>query len=74
MREELPWVCWLCGGPIDPLLNYNDRMSWTLDHVISLKDGGAPMDPANARPAHRSCNSRKGAGLARGELKVSRDW
>lgn len=42
-------VCWLCGkGAIagDP---------WTADHVIA----GEPM--SDLLPAHRSCNSRRGA-------------
>ena len=31
----------------------------TLDHVVPLSRGGAHT-PENLRPAHRSCNSRKG--------------
>lgn len=46
-------VCWLCGNPgteDDPL---------TADHVLSVDDGGTDA-AQNLRPAHRSCNSRRG--------------
>ncbi len=43
-------VCWLCGKP----------GADTKDHVRPLSKGGT-NDPSNLRPAHRACNSRKGA-------------
>ena len=46
--------CWICGKPgsnDDPL---------TYDHVIARTDGG-DNSRANARAAHASCNSRRGA-------------
>ncbi len=43
--------CHICGLP----------GSDTVDHVIPLVLGGADY-PNNLLPAHRSCNSRKGAG------------
>jgi 5-methylcytosine-specific restriction endonuclease McrA len=46
-------VCWLCGTDVDPT-------DFTVDHVIPLSKGGEESY-ANARLAHRSCNSRKGA-------------
>ncbi|HEY3118299.1 MAG TPA: HNH endonuclease signature motif containing protein [Chloroflexota bacterium] len=45
--------CWICGGlasPTDPL---------QADHVIPLSMGGQAT-LSNLRPAHRSCNIRKG--------------
>lgn len=40
--------CWLCGGGHDP------ADPWQADHVV-------PGDPnSELRPAHRSCNSRRG--------------
>jgi hypothetical protein len=45
-------VCYLCGGaptPTDPL---------EADHVVPLSLGGEHR--GNLRPAHRSCNRRKG--------------
>lgn len=46
-------VCWLCG----------DRGADTVDHVLprSLYPELAE-DISNLRPAHRSCNSARGAG------------
>jgi len=42
-------ICWICseGGRVDD--------PWTADHVVS----GDPSSPL--LPAHRSCNSRRGA-------------
>lgn len=51
-------VCWICGQPPtedDPL---------TLDHVVPRVEGGR-TERANGRAAHASCNSRRGAELAR---------
>lgn len=42
--------CWLCGAP----------GADSVDHVIPIIAGG-PHILANLRPAHRSCNSSKGA-------------
>jgi 5-methylcytosine-specific restriction endonuclease McrA len=46
-------VCWLCGqGGAD-----------TVDHILPIsKFPELAHDMSNLRPAHRSCNSRKGAG------------
>jgi 5-methylcytosine-specific restriction endonuclease McrA len=56
-------VCWLCGKP----------GATTVDHVIPLNRGGAPLDPRNLRPAHRWCNSRKGDQPAE-PVATSRVW
>ncbi|MFF5973720.1 HNH endonuclease [Streptomyces sp. NPDC012769] len=60
-KRELPPVCHLCGGLIDTGLHWNDPRAWTLDHIHPLLHGGAPEDLANVAPAHRGCNSKKGA-------------
>lgn len=52
--------CSLCGQPIDYAAHPNARRAFTVDHVISLLNGGPPLDPRNWRPAHRGCNSREG--------------
>lgn len=52
-------ICQLCSAPIDPLLEWPDRMSRTLDHVVPLARGGT-HEPANVQLAHAVCNSRKG--------------
>lgn len=46
--------CQLCGEPVT-------RRDATLDHVVSLADGGSDH-PSNLRLAHRSCNSSRGPG------------
>jgi 5-methylcytosine-specific restriction endonuclease McrA len=67
-------VCWLCGRGINMALPPNHRMAWTADHVIPITRDGAEVDPANLRPAHRSCNSTKGNRAARPQLQTSRRW
>jgi 5-methylcytosine-specific restriction endonuclease McrA len=67
-------TCWLCGHPIDLTLPATHTMSPTVDHVTALAAGGQERDPANLRPAHRRCNSRKGAGQAQPRQPTSRPW
>nr|WP_324252316.1 HNH endonuclease [Actinomyces urogenitalis] len=55
-RENLP--CWLCGRRINTALPASHPMAFTADHVRPLKDGGALLGAL--KPAHRSCNSRRG--------------
>lgn len=55
--EDLP--CWLCGDSIDTRLPSTDRMSFTADHFEPLNTGGH-LTRNELRPAHRSCNSRRG--------------
>lgn len=60
-KENLPWICHLCGQPIDRTLHYNDRMAWTLDHVQSKERFPDLVHvKSNVAPAHRACNSSKG--------------
>lgn len=47
--------CWICGEPAKP----GDPL--TGDHIVPRIDGGADVRE-NMRAAHRSCNSRRGAG------------
>jgi 5-methylcytosine-specific restriction endonuclease McrA len=60
-------ICWLCGLP----------GADSVDHVIPLSV--APElahDPANLKPAHRRCNSKKGAKVGGSGVRhpVSRAW
>lgn len=75
-KRELPPVCGICGGMIDMTLHWNHEMAWTLDHIRPLAEGGAPEDLSNLTPAHRVCNSKKGAKLnyRQGKPKQSRVW
>lgn len=67
--------CWICGHAIDLNLDARDRWSWTLDHEVPLSRGGSLLDPANARSAHRRCNSSRGnRSTSRHVERASRRW
>ncbi|MFF8458534.1 HNH endonuclease [Streptomyces albidoflavus] len=67
--------CWICGHNIDLALDARDPWSWTLDHEIPISRGGSLLDPANARSAHRRCNSARGNQLPGTQrLRASRRW
>ena len=53
--------CALCGQPIDYSLDSSDPMAFVLDERLPRKWGGDPLSMDNVQPAHRCCNSRKGA-------------
>ena len=59
-------ICYLCGEPIEDCKNFCCK-SYTLDHIKAHKRGGRSV-LRNARPAHCSCNARKGA-----KINVKRD-
>jgi 5-methylcytosine-specific restriction endonuclease McrA len=84
-RELCTWLrsqglpCWICGRDINYALKGMDaqrsRWAFTLDHLIPLSRGGDLLDRANARPAHRRCNSSKGnRTAATAPLRASRRW
>ena len=69
--------CYLCGAWVDQTLPHNDRMARSVDHVIALANGGDPLSRANARLAHRKCNSAKADAPARPaepQRSPSRQW
>ena len=37
-------------------------MSFVVDEIIPVSQGGDPYDPNNTRAAHWICNARRGAG------------
>lgn len=54
--------CWICGHNINYQLDGRTHpLAFTLDHETPLSLGGDLLDPANARAAHRRCNSARGA-------------
>jgi 5-methylcytosine-specific restriction endonuclease McrA len=66
-------ICWLCGR----------EGADTVDHIVAIKDGGAPLDRSNLAPAHGKkqpwgCpgnygrSGRKGPAVTR--LTTSRQW
>lgn len=65
-------VCWKCGKDIDMSLANGHPMQWTADHVQSMANGGAALQLSNLKPAHRSCNSKRGRALQ--DFRASRDW
>ncbi|MEU1302802.1 HNH endonuclease [Streptomyces shenzhenensis] len=72
--QRLP--CWLCGHNIGYELDARHPLSFTLDHEVPLSRGGDLLDPANARSAHRRCNSARGnrTDAARQPVRSSRRW
>jgi 5-methylcytosine-specific restriction endonuclease McrA len=55
--ERDGWRCQLCGEPIDTQAPPRSPRSATVDHIVSLLDGGAWYDLPNLRAAHHVCNS-----------------
>ena len=52
--------CWLCGQPIDYRLRFPHPRSWSLDHVIPVKENPALMlNSSNFRSAHLDCNNHR---------------
>ncbi|MFG2025380.1 HNH endonuclease [Streptomyces sp. NPDC048825] len=50
-------------------------LAFTLDHLVPLSRGGDLLDPADARSAHRRCNSSRGNRTApRPQQRASRRW
>ncbi|MDJ0461567.1 HNH endonuclease [Streptomyces sp. H27-C3] len=72
--KALGHPCWICGHNIPASLDARHRMSFTLDHLVPLSRGGSLLDPANARSAHRKCNSKRGNRLATAQSRASRRW
>jgi 5-methylcytosine-specific restriction endonuclease McrA len=69
-------VCGICGGPIDPGLEYPHPGSWTLHHILPIALGGSLSDRANMVAAHKRCNEQHGDGRRRkprtkGDLSAS---
>lgn len=50
--------CWICHTWVDQSLpGTTHPMGRTVDHVLPLWLGGAPLDRTNCRLAHRRCNT-----------------
>ncbi len=72
--EKVGQPCHLCGQRID--YTEDSRDPWELDHFYprSVRPELA-LDPANFRPAHRSCNRSRGDAPVTPTLGVpSEDW
>lgn len=77
-QRALGLPCWWCGVDIAYELTGRDAQTsgwaFTLDHALPLSRGGDLLDPANARSAHRRCNSARGNRLVTAQVKASRRW
>jgi 5-methylcytosine-specific restriction endonuclease McrA len=69
-----PPICHLCRQPIDRSLPKTDPMSGTIDHLDPRATHGKSLPTLDrVRPAHRSCNSTRGAGEPQPSWR-SRTW
>jgi len=50
--------CHLCGKPFNFDLDWKHPMAFTADHLDAVGNGGSMT--GQLKPAHRSCNSRRG--------------
>lgn len=48
--------CWVCGKLVDKSLSGRHPRGPSVDHVIELSMGGAPLERGNLRLAHLGCN------------------
>ena len=67
--------CGICGEPIDYSLRTPDPMSFEVDHVVALVNGGTDtLD--NKQASHRHCNRTKWHGVpdAPRSFVTARTW
>ncbi|WP_079124904.1 HNH endonuclease [Streptomyces lushanensis] len=79
-QRALGLPCWLCGHNIPYEIRGRAAgqhpLAFTLDHLVPLSKGGDLLDPANARSAHRRCNSALGnrTTMSVKQPRASRRW
>lgn len=49
-------ICGICHDPIDRSIKYPHPLSPSVDHIVALSEGGAPLARDNVRAAHLHCN------------------
>jgi 5-methylcytosine-specific restriction endonuclease McrA len=59
--ERDKWVCGICGKPVDRTLEWPDKWSASLDHIVPIEQGG-PHSFDNCQLAHLHCNLSKSNG------------
>jgi 5-methylcytosine-specific restriction endonuclease McrA len=75
-REEE--ICGLCRQPVDKSLprklpdGSDDLTSKSVDHIISVANGGDEYDRDNCQLAHLGCNFKKNKGYARAVIIIKR--
>lgn len=67
-------ICYLCGGNILFGLRRGHRWGPSVDHIVPLELGGAPLDPANCLPCHVGCNAAKGDRLTMQHPERVESW
>ena len=67
-------TCHLCTRPIDLRLPRWHTGSYEADHLVPPSRGGALLDPANGRPAHKACNAAKKDRPITQTWRPSLDW
>ncbi|MDI9885918.1 HNH endonuclease [Streptomyces sp. HNM0645] len=78
-QRAMQYPCWICGTDIDYSLTGPEAskhpLAFTLDHLLPVsKRPDLLLDPANARSAHRRCNSRRGNRMTVKTAGASRRW
>ncbi|MEU4348295.1 HNH endonuclease [Streptomyces sp. NPDC023838] len=77
-QRALGLPCWICGHNIPYEITGPEAsrhpLAFTLDHLVPLSRGGDLLDPANARSAHRRCNSARGNRTTIKQARASRRW
>ncbi|GGZ28529.1 hypothetical protein GCM10010387_22490 [Streptomyces inusitatus] len=75
-QRALGLPCWICGHNIPTTVDRQRHpLAFTLDHLVPLSRGGDLLAPANARSAHRRCNSARGNRTTpRPPQRASRRW
>ena len=62
LREETH--CAICGEEVDVSLPHGLPGSPEVDELLPVSKGGDPLDRANCRLTHRTCNRQRGAANA----------
>ncbi|WP_028637728.1 HNH endonuclease [Nocardioides sp. URHA0032] len=67
--------CALCEQPIDYTLRSPDPMSFEVDHILAIDNGG-PDTLGNKQASHRKCNRAKWnrVGVEPRSFVTSRSW
>lgn len=57
-KQRGPWLCALCGKPVDKRLKHPNPQSGVCDHIRQRSEGGQHTLP-NLRIVHHICNARR---------------
>lgn len=55
-------TCWICNQPIPMEIRWPHPQSFSVDHILNVSEyPDLAFDPSNAKPAHLTCNTSRGA-------------